>query len=146
VVHVERTFVVSTPVTTVLEYLKDFSHAETWDPGTQRCTRTDSGDIAVGSTWHNVSLFRGKQTELDYELVRMDADRLTFVGKNKSATSTDDLSFTATGSGTTVSYRAIIDFHGLAKLAGPLLQRAFNGIADETAGQMTRVLNALSAG
>jgi carbon monoxide dehydrogenase subunit G len=143
VVSVERTFVVSRPMDAVIGYLKDFSHAEAWDPGTERCTRTDSGTIAVGSRWHNVSQFRGKQTELDYELVRADADRLTFVGTNKTATSTDDLSFAAAGQGTSIAYRANVDFHGLAKLASPLMQRTFNGLADETVEQMTRVLNRL---
>jgi carbon monoxide dehydrogenase subunit G len=140
---VERSFVVSTPMVAVVGYLKDFTHAEAWDPGTERCARTDTGEIRVGSTWHNVSQFRGKQTELDYELVRLDPGRLTFVGKNRTATSTDDMSFRVAGSGTTVSYTASVEFHGLAKLATPLLQRAFNRIADQTVAQLTPVLNAL---
>jgi carbon monoxide dehydrogenase subunit G len=143
VVSVERTFVVNPPMDTVIGYLRDFSHAQAWDPGTERCTRTDSGTIEVGSRWHNVSQFRGRRTELDYELVRDDADRLTFLGSNKTATSTDDLSFAAAGQGTSITYRATIDFHGLAKLASPLLQRTFNGLADQTVEQMTRVLNAV---
>jgi carbon monoxide dehydrogenase subunit G len=141
VVSVKRTFVVDKPMDVVVGYLKDFSHAEAWDPGTERCTRTDSGTIKVGSRWHNVSQFRGRRTELDYELVRDEADRLTFLGSNKTATSTDDLSFAAAGHGTSITYRAHVDFHGLAKLAGPLMQRTFNGLADDTVDQMTRVLN-----
>jgi carbon monoxide dehydrogenase subunit G len=143
VVSVERTFVVNKPMAAVISYLKDFSHAEAWDPGTERCTRTDSGAIEIGSSWHNVSQFRGRQTELSYELVRADADRLTFVGTNKTATSTDDLSFDEAGHGTSITYRANVDFHGLAKLASPLMQRTFNGLADETVEQMTRVLNSV---
>jgi carbon monoxide dehydrogenase subunit G len=143
VVSVKRTFVVTKPMPAVIGYLKDFSHAEAWDPGTERCTRTDSGAIEVGSTWHNVSQFRGRRTELDYELVRADADRLTFVGSNKTATSTDDLSFTSAGQRTSITYRANVDFHGLAKLASPLMRRTFNGLADDTVEQMTRVLNSV---
>jgi carbon monoxide dehydrogenase subunit G len=143
VISVERTFVVTPPMDTVVGYLKDFSHAEAWDPGTERCVRTGNGEIGVGSTWHNVSQFRGRTTELDYELVRLDVDRLTFRGTNKTATSTDDLSFAAAGTGTSITYRAQVEFHGLAKLAGPLLQRTFNGLADDTVEQMTRVLGSL---
>jgi carbon monoxide dehydrogenase subunit G len=143
VVSAERTFVVDRPMAAVVDYLRDFSHAQAWDPGTERCNRTDSGPIGVGSTWHNVSQFRGKQTELDYELVRDDSDRLTFLGRNKTATSTDDLSFAAAGQGTSITYRANIDFHGLAKLAGPLLQPGFNSLADETVQQMTTVLSGI---
>jgi carbon monoxide dehydrogenase subunit G len=143
VVRVEREFVVSAPRDEVTDYLQDFAHAEDWDPGTERCVRTDSGEIRVGSTWHNVSTFRGRSTELDYELTRLSDDRLTFVGKNRTATSTDDMTFHVAGTGTSVTYRATIQFHGLAKLAGPLMQRVFNRIADDTVDQMTRVLNAL---
>jgi carbon monoxide dehydrogenase subunit G len=143
VVSVQRSFVVSRPMAEVVGYLEDFSHAEAWDPGTERCTRTDSGAVAVGSRWHNVSQFRGRQTELDYELVRRDPDRLTFRGTNKTATSTDDMSFATAGQGTSITYRANVEFHGLAKLAGPLIQRGFEKLADETVSQLTRVINAL---
>jgi carbon monoxide dehydrogenase subunit G len=143
VVQLERRFIVSAPLGEVTGYLKDFSHAEDWDPGTERCVRTDSGEIRVGSTWHNVSRFRGRTTELDYELRTLAEDRLTFVGNNRTATSTDDLSFRVSGAGTSVTYRATIRFHGLARLADPLMQRVFNRIADETVDQLTRVLNAL---
>lgn len=145
-VSVERTFVVLKPRQVVLDYLKDFARAEEWDPGTQTCRRTDAGPVAVGATWHNVSQFRGRTTELDYRLERMDDDRLTFVGQNKTATSTDDISLAETGVDrelTSVTYRADIAFHGLAKLAGPILQREFERLADETRDQMTRSINAL---
>jgi hypothetical protein len=49
-----------------MEYLKDFTHAEEWDPGTQTCTRNDAGPIAVGTSWHNVSKIFGVTTELTY--------------------------------------------------------------------------------
>jgi carbon monoxide dehydrogenase subunit G len=143
VVYVAREFVVSAQLAEVTDYLKDFSHAEDWDPGTVRCVRTDSGEIKVGSTWHNVSRFRGRTTELDYRLTTVSEDRLTFVGNNRTATSTDDMTFRVAGTGTSVTYRATIRFHGLAKLADPLMKRIFNRIADETVDQMTRVLNAL---
>ena len=145
-VSVERTFVVLKPRDVVREYLKDFAHAEQWDPGTETCRRTDTGPVAVGSSWHNVSTFRGRTTELDYRLERLDDDRVTFVGENKTATSTDDIRLAEAGvdrGQTTVTYRADIAFHGLAKLAGPILQREFERLADETRDQMTRSINAL---
>lgn len=144
-VQVERTFNVTPPVDAVVDYLKDFSRAEAWDPGTKSCQRTDgTGEVAKGSTWHNVSEFRGRETELDYELTRLEPTRLTFTGKNKTATSTDDLTFSAVADGTRITYQATIEFHGLAKLAGPLLQREFEKLGDETEKQMTTVLNQLS--
>jgi carbon monoxide dehydrogenase subunit G len=142
-VAVIRKFTVQQPVEVVVDYLKDFARAEEWDPGTKTCRRTDAGDVRVGSRWHNVSEFRGRETELEYELARLEPTHLTFVGKNKTATSTDDLTFEAAGAGTAITYRATIEFHGLAKLAGPFLQSTFEKLGDETQQQMTRVLNGL---
>ena len=101
------------------------------------------GPIAVGATWHNVSKIRGKETELEYELTRSEPDRLTFVGRNKTATSTDDIRFAADGNGTRISYDSDVVFNGLAKLADPLMRGEFNRLGDETVEKMTRVLEEL---
>jgi carbon monoxide dehydrogenase subunit G len=142
-VQVERTVTVRTPVDLVAAYLADFGHTEEWDPGTVRCTRTDAGPVAVGAQWHNVSEFRGKQTELEYRLTRLDPDRVTFVGENKTATSTDDFTLTPNAGGTTVHYRATIVFHGLAKLASPFLKRVFEGLGDDVVPKLTGALEKL---
>jgi carbon monoxide dehydrogenase subunit G len=143
-VMVERTFSVNQPMSTVVGYLKDFANAEAWDPGTRSCTRSDSGEIRAGSRWHNVSEFRGRQTELDYQLRTLDDNHLVFVGTNKQCTSTDDMSFSAKGSdGTSVTYRATIAFNGLLKLVGPIVKPGFEKLADETVERMTATLNGL---
>jgi len=145
VVNVERTFTVGRPVDVVVEYLKDFANAEQWDPGTVTCVRTDSGPVAVGSTWHNVSEFKGKETELDYRLERLEPNRLTFVGENKTATSTDDLTLTPAGTGTEVTYHAHIVFHGLAKVADPFLKSEFEMLGDAVVLSMTEAIEGLPA-
>jgi carbon monoxide dehydrogenase subunit G len=143
-IDVERTFEVRQPVSAVVDYLKDFAHAEEWDPGTKSCTRTDSGPIQVGSTWHNVSEFKGKDTELEYRLTELTAVLLTFQGENKTATSIDTISVQATDTGSAITYHAQIEFHGLAKLATPFLKSEFEELGDKTVEQMTNVLNGLS--
>jgi len=142
-VHVERTFLVRKETDKVVEYLKDFANAEVWGPGTVSCKRVDSGPIHSGSQWHNVSEFKGKQTELAYELKYLAENRLTFVGENKTATSTDDLNFTTVPEGTSITYHADIVFHGIAKLADPFLKHEFERLGDEVVTTMTRVLEAL---
>ena len=143
-VSVQRTFQVDQPLELVVSYLKDFARAEAWDPGTRSCLRDDGeGPIAVGTTWHNVSEFRGRETELEYRLAVLEPQHLTFVGQNKTATSTDDLTFEPSATGTTITYHAQIEFHGLAKLAGPFLQSEFERLGDETQKQMTAVINGL---
>lgn len=144
-VNVERTFTVDKPVDVVVDYLRDFSRTEAWDPGTISCIRVDDGPIVVGSRWHNVSEFRGKETELDYRLVRLEAQHLTFVGKNKTATSTDDFRFAADGTGTAITYHATIEFNGIAKLADPFLRGLFEKLADGVIPAMTQAIAELPA-
>ncbi|GAA3757223.1 SRPBCC family protein [Streptomyces tremellae] len=130
-VHVVRTMAVRRPLAAVVAYLADFSHAVDWDPGTRSCERADPGPVYEGAHWRNVSQFRGRRTELTYRLARMDQDRLTFVGCNDTATSTDDLSFAERDGSTLVAYDATVRFNGLARLADPFLRREFERLGDE---------------
>jgi carbon monoxide dehydrogenase subunit G len=140
---VTRVFTVRPPVGTVVDYLKDFAHAEQWDPGTLRCVREDAGPVRVGSRWRNASVFMGRTTELDYRLERLEDDRLVFAGSNRSATSRDDLSFAAQTDGTRITYRAEITLLGPLRLVGPLLRRPLRHLADKVVAQMTQVINEL---
>jgi hypothetical protein len=126
VVGVQRVMTVSTPAETVLGYLADFGHSEVWDPGTKSCTRSDDGGpIGVGATWHTVSVFNGRETELD-------------------VTATDDLVVEpADDGGSTVTYRADLRFKGLLKLAAPFLRREFERIGDEVERTLPPVLERL---
>lgn len=142
---VSRTFTVETPPRQVLDYLKDFSHAEAWDPGTQTCTRIGAGPVAVGSRWHNTSKIFGVSTELDYTLKEATDDRVVFEGVNDSATSVDTIVVTAAESGSQISYRADLTMHGLGVLASPAMKLVFEKLAGDTEDQMTEVLNALAA-
>lgn len=142
-VAVERTFTVPKTPEAVVDYLKDFARTEEWDPGTVTCIRLDEGPVREGSTWRNVSTFKGRTTELTYRLTRLESSRLTFIGENKTATTTDDLTFTGVEGGTSIAYRANIAFHGLAKLADPFLRGEFERLGDEVARQMPAVIGAL---
>ncbi|GAA3001649.1 SRPBCC family protein [Actinokineospora diospyrosa] len=141
-VDVTRTFTVQTAPDAVLDYLRDFARAEEWDPGTIRCDRLDDGPVRVGSTWRNVSKFLGSETELTYELTAAEADRLRFVGKNDTATSTDDIRvLPGEHQGTSsVTYHAHVEFHGAAKLAAPLAKIALEKLGTETEDNLVRIL------
>jgi carbon monoxide dehydrogenase subunit G len=151
-VKVQRTITVNKPMPQVMEYLRDFSHTQDWDPGTVRCERIDAGPtdvgpidagpIAVGSRWKNVSRFMGRTVELEYRLERAEPDRLTFAGQNASARATDDLRFEPHGGGTLIVYSADIQFRGVARLAAPFLKPAFNRLADEVAASMPNAIEA----
>jgi carbon monoxide dehydrogenase subunit G len=144
-VDVERAFTVASSPEGVVEYLRDFSRSEQWDPGTVTCTRLDEGPVEVGSRWRNVSTFLGRRTELVYELTREDAHSLQFVGRNDTATSTDDISITAgPAPGTTrIGYHAHVEFNGLAKLGAPVAKLALEKLGNDTEKNLIRVLGSV---
>jgi hypothetical protein len=130
---VTRTVSTPAPLDVVRNYLRDFENATEWDAGTVSCEAVDpSTPIGVGKQWTNVSEFRGRETTLTYTLEADEPTRLRIVGRNKTVTSEDEMTFTgADGGGTQVSYTATFTFHGAAKLATPLLLPALNGLADD---------------
>ena len=141
---VTRTFTVTPAPSVVLDYLKDFSHAEEWDPGTESCTRNDAGPVQVGSTWHNVSKIAGVSTELTYELTRLDDEGLQFVGTNETARSTDTITVRPHAAGSEVTYEAVIEMSGAAKLASPVVKLVFEKVGNDTEDDMVRVLDSLT--
>lgn len=140
---VSRTFHVEPAPALVIDYLKDFAHAPEWDPGTEECTQTSTGPVAVGSTWHNVSKIMGVTAELDYELTEVSDTGVILVGRNKSATSTDSITVVPDGTGSQVTYTADLEMHGAASLAAPAMKLVFEKLANDTEKQMTEVLNRL---
>jgi carbon monoxide dehydrogenase subunit G len=142
---VSRTLTVRPTPSQVVDYLKDFSNAQQWDAGTQQCTRIDSGPIAEGASWHNVSKIFGVTAELTYTLDKLTDRTLVFVGKNKSSTSVDTITVDAAGAGSVLTYRADLEMHGVAKLLNPVMKLAFEKLASDTEKQMTAVLNGLNA-
>ncbi len=142
-VSVTRTFTVDKPVATVIEYLKDFGNAVEWDPGTQSCTREDSGPIQVGTSWHNVSKVLGRETELTYRLQTLEDSHIVLVGHNDTATSTDDITVRPTAAGSEITYHADIELHGAAKLAAPVVKVEFERLGTQTVKMLTDALNRL---
>lgn len=140
---IQRSFTVDKAPGEVVDYLRDFSHAADWDPGTLACTPLDPGPVREGSRWHNVSQFLGRRAELTYRLEQAWPDRLTFVGENHAARSVDDLTFEPSGAGTRVTYQADIRLRGTARLADPLVRLALGRMAGKVVARMREVINAL---
>ncbi|MGX7828821.1 SRPBCC family protein [Actinokineospora sp. 24-640] len=141
-VAVIRKFSVDKSAEAVIAYLEDFSRTVEWDPGTVSCDRIDSGPVRIGSTWRNVSKFLGQETRLTYELVTRQPNRLVFEGKNKTATTSDDITVVpgATPGSSDITYRAVVTFNGAAKLATPLAKLAFEALGRETEASLIRTL------
>jgi carbon monoxide dehydrogenase subunit G len=140
-VHVQRTFTVDTPQAVVVSYLSDFAHTEEWDPGTESCTQLTDGGVKVGARWHNVSKVLGMRTELEYRLEVLLPGHITFVGRNDTATATDDIRVRNLGDGRSeIVYDSTIDLHGLAKLGAPVVKIEFEKLGNETVDGIRKAL------
>ncbi|OZM71097.1 polyketide cyclase [Amycolatopsis antarctica] len=144
-VEVTRTFTVSTPPEQVHDYLRDFSNAAEWDPGTVSCERIGSGPVEIGTQWRNVSKIAGIETALTYELTTLKPGNLVFTGNNDTATTADDIRI-APGDrpGTTeIAYHATIEFLGAAKLAAPIAKGVFEKVGVDTERSLTGIFGAI---
>jgi hypothetical protein len=139
---IERTITTSRSPGEVFDYLADFTTTSEWDPGTVRTTLR-SGDGGVGSSYHNVSRFLGRETELIYVVEDLERPLLVRLrGENASVVAHDTMTMTAAaGGGTVVRYRASFRLKGLARLAAPFLRPAFKRLGDEAQRQLGAVLS-----
>jgi carbon monoxide dehydrogenase subunit G len=138
-----RTFTTHTPPDVVHAFLADFTNAEEWDPGTVECVLLE-GDGGVGTRYRNVSSFLGRRTTVEY--VAEEIDPPTFVhfrGHNEQFTGHDRIRLEASGAGTRVTYDAEFDFHGVSKVAVPLVAAYLPFLANKTARHMRERLDRL---
>ena len=70
------------------------------------------------------------------------SSRVVLVGEGSGVRATDDIRFTATGSGTRVDYTADLHLTGLMRLAEPFAGGAFDKIAKGAAAGMKKALDA----
>lgn len=143
---VVRTVTTAAPLAAVWRYLTDFTTVTRWDPNTPDCRRVE-GDGGVGTRYAITSVFRGRETHLEYTVTELvPTRRFVLVGENATVTVVEAMDLTARAEGgTQVGYRADFTFHGAARLATPFLRGALAGIADDARRGMTAALAALVA-
>ena len=138
--NIQRT--VETPATpaAVFAYLSDFTTTTEWDPGTVSTSRV-SGDGDVGTEYHNVSKFMGRETELTYEVVTHEPDAVFALrGENSSVVAHDKMEIEPNGTGSRVTYTADFAFSGVAKVVAPLLAPALKKLGDEAGEGLQQAL------
>lgn len=142
---IQRAVVADQPVERVYSYLSDFTNAVEWDAGTVTCTMLQ-GDGGVGTTYANTSRFMGLETELTYELLELELNRLIVLrGENRTVTSTDHILVQSVEHGTEVLYTAEFEFKGAAKIFEPVLRVPLERLGDNAEGSLVAALNRLGA-
>lgn len=145
-----RSVTVAQPLDAVFAYLSDFTTTTEWDPGTVRTERV-SGDGGLGSRYHNVSKFLGRETGLDYLVTEhVPRERFALRGENATVVANDTMTFmrshTVEGEATTVTYHAAFEFKGVARFIAPLLAPALKKLGDEAEKGMRDALGRLGPG
>jgi hypothetical protein len=127
----------SSPTSTqaAFDYLSRFSTTAEWDPGVVEARDLTPDPVGVGSAFEVVSSFLGRRVPLRYEIVEFDAPkRVVLRAENSAVRSIDTISFEPGADGSTVvSYDAVLEFRGAARLMAPLFAVLFRRIGDRAA-------------
>src|SRR5450755_2638014 len=125
----------------VFSYLSDFSSTEEWDPGVVRAERLGEGRIAVGTRFHLVASFLGRENELTYDVIEYAPPHaITLRGENATVVSLDRITFEPFEGGTRVTYDAELTLKGPLKLADPLLGLAFGRVGVRAPARLPALL------
>lgn len=144
-ITVQRVVPTALDARSTFAFLSAFEHTPMWDPGTPVVEKQTPGSVAVGSKYHAVAEFRGKQQPIDYVVTELSADRIVLRGENRTVISVDTISVRPAGTGCEVIYHAEFTLKGLAKLATPFVAPMFEKLGDPAAEGMKKALDSLAA-
>jgi hypothetical protein len=129
------------PPSEAFAYLAAFDNIRDWDPSVVSARRLDEGELRLGSTFEVVVRVGKRALPLRYEVVRCEAGALIALEANaRWFRSYDVITVNGKGTGSVASYDALLELKSLAKLAAPLMGRAFKRIGDDAADGLRRVL------
>lgn len=110
-------------------YVADFTTVTEWDPGMVESRLAGGEAGAVGAAYDVVALFRGSRVPFRYRIAERDENRrLLFEGEGDKASSTDEILFAPSGTGTRITYRAKLTMKGVYRVAEPFLGGTFDGM------------------
>ena len=130
--RISKSVYVPRPAEEVFDYLADFANTAEWDPGVASAIRTSTGPIGRGSTFHLVTLFRGRRVEVDYEITEYrPSDRVVLVGRNPRFRGIDEIGVSPDGSGSRVDWTVDFQMRGFARVFQPFLGGVFEKLSAE---------------
>lgn len=130
------------PVTEVYGYVTDPSKLATWQTNTISVERLDSGPLAVGSRLREVhSAPGGREIASLVEVAVLDPDRRFVLKMIEGPLPVDaDITFTAAGEGTLMTFGVSGRPRGVMRLLQPLLGRALRRQFRRHCDELKRVL------
>ena len=109
--------------------LADASNFQDWDPGVSRSVQVGGDGPGLGATFDVTVNGVGKELTLTYETVEFDEPTLVRLRAESSMLVSDDtITVAANGSGSKVTYDAVLALKGVLRIANPLLALGFRRI------------------
>jgi len=125
----------------VFEYMATFSNAREWDPGVVEGESLTPGPAAVGSVYRLGVRIAGRVVPFEYRVLELERPRRVVLQATRGhIVSTDTITVEPAGSGSRVQYVAVLEGHGLLRLASPLIARFFATMADRGAAGLRTTL------
>ena len=129
------------PPAEAFAYMADLNNFALWDPGVERVEQVEGTGAGADASFDVAVKVAGRSVTLRYDTVAYDP--LTSVvafAESSLLTSRDTISVEPDGSGSLVTYDAVLKLKGLLGLADPLLGLSFNQIGDRAASGMIAAL------
>lgn len=127
-------------------FVADFANASKWDPGVATSEQVGSGPVRVGARYKLGVRMAGRVAPMDYTITELDAPRrVVLAGEGSGVSAIDDITFEASGTGTTIRYTADIRLRGLMRLLTPFAGGAFRRLAQNARDGMQRALDERAA-
>ena len=130
------------PQADAFAYMADFANAGVWDPSVREASRVDEEPIGIGSAFHLVARFGGRDVPLRYEIVEFDSPRrVVLEAQRPGFVSRDTITVEPAGETSVVHYDATLAFGGVGRLLDPIMQRIFERVGDRATLGMQTALN-----
>jgi len=132
------------PPAEAFAYMADLRHFAEWDPGVQRVQQVRGDGPGADASFDVAVSVPGRSITLRYDIVDYDAPTtVTAFAENRLLSSRDVITVAPDGAGTgsMVTYDAVLKLKGVLALADPLLKLSFDRIGDRAAKGLVTALS-----
>lgn len=121
-------------------YMADVTNFAAWDPGVSRAIRVSGADATVGTSY-DLTVKSGFTTVMRYVVKEVSAPRrVVLVARTSTLTSVDEVRVEPDGTGSVVTYDAVLTLNGPLRIFDRLLALAFKRIGDRAAVGLRKAL------
>ena len=123
-------------------YMADLRNFAEWDPGVDHVDQIEGDGAGSGTSFDVAVKTLGRTITLRYDTISYDSpNEAVAFAESSLLTSRDTITVRAAGSGSIVTYDAVLKLKGLLGLADPLLGLSFKQIGDRAASGMIAALD-----